>query len=856
MKKRLVRFVSILTALTVCVFPALLLCGCSFFSLGVSDRVEFTRSSVTLGVGETYDLSDIIYSDTRSYTLKVMSGDAHVSLSGTRVKGISAGTAVIAAETMMYSDTVRVRVVEAESDSLVVEYDGALTQTVGKTSDILFTPVVGGSVKNGNITWYVNGDKYTELASSDIFAFQPTAAGEYVIRAEGGGLTAEHTVRAYYAASAELSCEGALDQPSAPFTSVVFSVDIERDARNPDNFVEWLVDGDVVKAGAETRYVYNPTAGVHTVGARVNGDKTYAREVRCVGSVTPTVSALEYDNMYPHAYLRHDAKGLAAVEITSPTGTVAEYSQSDARYADLFGDNGFDVGELISLCAEGASRRAYRFRVKSLGDGDALTESAFSPYYTFTQLPAEVKPYLQDRYMDKDHYITSDYEFANVFEYNVLFRSKTERNPRISYECYIAFETDVTPEELWSDAFEVAATSGMYNNIKTSLKNSVFSASCTVDTINTPSVQSCDAHGDRDYATQLHAFVPHINYDESKYRDKDYKFPIDECENTQSVEYTDELYMAVENNTRPLPKRGSAAETVYELARDVLRKICTDDMTDMEKAHAIYDWIMWQVTYDTPAADSGDETYSAYYLEGVFGDGVTEIGGKVYKPYAVCDGMSKAYSIMCNMEGVPCKRVSGTAGVSLDDAGGHAWNKVFVNGGWYVVDCTWGDTVGELNLGIVSKEYELSLHDHLFLTDGQADETHFEPYESGDSSIIYVPETPARRLDVYRDMTYNGVKINCSITRGENAEDRLAEIGDAFARAYVKRDSITVPGGTGGGKYKLDYEGLEIHLGDVVVLSEQSARAALTDAIRAVKRNADVRVFAFDGTLLVLMRTV
>ncbi len=854
MRKRFIRLISVVTALAVCAFPALLLCGCSFFSLGVSDGVEFTRSAVTIGVGETYDLADIIYSETRSYNLSVTSGDAYVSLSGTRVRGVAAGTAVIKAETFMYSDTVRVRVKEAESDGLDVVYDGALTQTLGQTAEVLFTPVASGSVSNGTVDWYINGEKRTTLAASDAFAFEPTAAGEFKVRAESGAHAVEHTVRAYYATDAELKVEGALNQPSAPFASVTFIADIERDARNPDGYAEWFVDGETVKAGTDARFVYNPVAGEHTVSVRVNGGRIYKRTVRCVGSITPAVPSLEYDNLFPHAYLKHDAKGRVAVEITSPTGSVAEYAQTDSEYSALFGDEGFDVGGLISLCADGTSRRAYRFRVKSLGDGDALTESGYSPYYTFTQLPADVKPYLQQRYMDKDYYITSAYEFVNVLEYNVLFRSKTTANPRISYDCYIAFETELTAEQLWYDAFELAATSGYYNNIKTTLKNSVFSVSCTVDTVNSPSTQSRDAHGESDYATPLHAVVPHINYDENKYRAANCKFPIDGLTNTQSVEYTDELYMTAENNARPVPVRGSAADAVYQAARDILRKICTDDMTDKQKAHAIYDWVMWQVTYDTPAADKGGEDYSAYYMEGVFGDGKTAIGGKVYNPYAVCDGMSKAYSLMCNIEGIPCKRVGGVAGTSLDSAGGHAWNKVFVEGGWYVVDCTWGDSIGQLNLGGRDAEYELGLHDHLFLTDAQADLTHFEPYESGDSSVIYAPETPARPLDVYRDMTYNGVKINCRITCGENATARLAEIGEAFARAYVKRDSITVPGGENGGVYELDYEGLEICVGDGVVLSEQSARSALVDSIRAVHRNADVRVFSFDGTLLVLMR--
>ena len=854
-KKLLKRIACILAAAVISVMP-ILLGGCSFFDFGITDDVSFARSSVNIGVGETYDLSDIIVSASNRYTLSVTSGSGYISLSGTKITGKATGTAVVTAETFLHEATLRVRVTEPEPDALSVEYDGALVQAAGFTSEIVFSPITGGSVSNGNIDWLINGELDCSLAASAEFEFTPTAAGEYVVRAESGALYAEHVVRVYYAVDAALEYSGEIEQSEAPYTRVTFTASVERDSRNPDDYIEWFIDGELVKAGVDKQFVYNPTAGRHTLKMRANGAVEHTKDMRFVGSITPSAPVLEFDNLYPHAYVKHDAKGMACVEITSPSGEVTEYSQADAKYSALFSDKGFDAGELISLCAQSQSRRVYRFRVKSLGDDDALAESGYSPYYTFTQLPQTAKKYLESRYFDRDYYITSEYEFVNLFEYNVIYRSKTTSKPRISYECYIAFEPYADAEDMWTDAFEIAATSGLYTGIDVDMKANVFTAAFTVDTVNTPSKQTITTNGERNYAKQLHAIIPHINYDEDKYRASNYVFPIDMLENTQSVVYTDELYLAAENNTRPVPKKGSAAETVYELARDVLRKICTDDMTDEQKAHAIYDWVMWQVTYDTPATEieDGGETYSAYYLEGVFGDGKTSIGGKMYEPYAVCDGMSKAYSLMCNIEGIPCVRVAGEAGSSMSEAGGHAWNKVFVNGGWYVVDCTWGDSVGDLRIGFVTETYELGLHDHLFLTDAQADETHFEPYELGDSTIIYAPETPARGFDIYKSLTYNGVTIDCRVAKGQDAEARLSEIATAFAEAYEKRSTINVPGGVNGGVYSVNYEGFEIALDKGVSISENAARSAITSAVKAVKKNADVKVFAYETVLIVLVK--
>ncbi|MDE6293481.1 MAG: hypothetical protein K2L88_02525, partial [Clostridiales bacterium] len=354
-----------------------------------------------------------------------------------------------------------------------------------------------------------------------------------------------------------------------------------------------------------------------------------------------------------------------------------------------------------------------------------------------------------------DLYVTSEIEYVRIVEYHVFFRQKTA-NSSIKFNCYIAYDRAGTAEELWNEAFPIAATSGMYSGIKVYDVSSgpsglIMHTSFKVDTVNNPSKQL--SGGTR--STQLHAIIPHINYDEQKYRGVSHTFPIDRKTRIAEVEYSDELYLASQSGVRPVPTAGSTASTIYQKARSVLRKICTDDMTDIQKAHAIYDWIMWQVTYDTPATklDSGGEEYASYYLEGVFGDGETSIGNVVYKPYAVCDGMSKAFALMCNIEGIPCVRVVGKAGKSLRTAGGHAWNKVYLDGAWYVVDCTWGDSHVTFALDGASRDYELGLHSHLFVTDAMVSGTHFEPYRyDSKTTIKYAPQTAKTPLNVYKDM--------------------------------------------------------------------------------------------------------
>ncbi|MDE6189234.1 MAG: hypothetical protein K2G37_02970, partial [Clostridia bacterium] len=159
------------------------------------------------------------------------------------------------------------------------------------------------------------------------------------------------------------------------------------------------------------------------------------------------------------------------------------------------------------------------------------------------------------------------------------------------------------------------------------------------------------------------------------------KFPIDFVEKTCEVTTSNQLFYVLSRGYRPLPTAGSKAESIYAAFREIMRNICDDGMSDLEKVRAIYEWLILNVQYDYVVIDmeiSNAESYlyDAFYLEGVL------------KGVAVCDGFSKAFCVMCAIERIDCVRVTGE---SLINGVGHAWNKVQLFGEWFVSDATWGN---------------------------------------------------------------------------------------------------------------------------------------------------------------------
>ncbi|MBP5312501.1 MAG: hypothetical protein J6112_06690 [Clostridia bacterium] len=180
-------------------------------------------------------------------------------------------------------------------------------------------------------------------------------------------------------------------------------------------------------------------------------------------------------------------------------------------------------------------------------------------------------------------------------------------------------------------------------------------------------------------------------------------FAVDKIKKTLTVNNSEALFYALENGMRPIidPKANDLA-ALYATMKSALRTYVSDDMTEIEKAFAIYQYVILSTVYDnelTEKVKRGEnvEGYRGFMLEGVFMDHL-----------AVCDGFSKAFACLCRIEGIECVRVVGT---KIETGLSHAWNKVKLEGKWYVVDTTSG--------GTIVKDTEIMTLKYFLLTDAE-----------------------------------------------------------------------------------------------------------------------------------------
>ena len=217
---------------------------------------------------------------------------------------------------------------------------------------------------------------------------------------------------------------------------------------------------------------------------------------------------------------------------------------------------------------------------------------------------------------------------------------------------------------------------------------------------------------------------------------------------TRDVYNSEELWYALEKGYLPtFPRAGTKAELFFERAKMILRDIITEDMNDYDKILAIYDYLVDSIAYDYAAADEPTKTnaYSnvCYYLEGVFERGL-----------AVCDGKSKAFVLLCAIEGIECLRDTGD---SKAGGVGHAWNYVKLDGVWYLVDTTEADLAQKSGSDLADFfGYDLEMSSYMkFLTKTSANSDEYE--SSGVFENIPLDNTRERALESFdRDIYGTG----------------------------------------------------------------------------------------------------
>ena len=107
----------------------------------------------------------------------------------------------------------------------------------------------------------------------------------------------------------------------------------------------------------------------------------------------------------------------------------------------------------------------------------------------------------------------------------------------------------------------------------------------------------------------------------------------------------------------------------------IIAKIIRSSMGEFERVKAIHDYLLIHVDYD----------YQNYMNNTIPVISHTALGAFT-KKYAVCDGYSHAFELLCLKIGISCEIVTGTSKNNE-----HAWNQVKIDGTWYNIDVTWDD---------------------------------------------------------------------------------------------------------------------------------------------------------------------
>lgn len=765
------RFLKITLIAAVVALLCAALCGCSLIQgiLHPEGKFALSESEITLKIGETYDVT-LSNGRTDEFTLST-SDKTKVEIYGrTSIKAVGkTKTAVTITATNGKGDTAELKVnvdyADVSTVKIGVENQYQLLQSGETPKRVDFSATLNDGTNPDTVfSWkFTNGaGEEVATASGKTASYLPTAGEIYFATVKAGGKSA----------------------------TVGFCAD-----------KELLVYLDKYRVGTKEKIrvhaLYFDTSYVgKVVGADVfdsSDNLIYAEELK------PT---RENDLGIVNALLNKTFEtGEYTLKITAGSDTkilaftVKDYISANHIEVGVTGNLSQTTAETVTFTATLSPAKADVESVKwYVNDKYYSTGKTFSFKPTKTgeyKVTAEINKitktktivYLSEH--DEAWYYASHFHDYGGYAQNRYITSKEELKNLILFvlENKIAeikfYAGYATPETVKNDVSEVrdcVEESGIIPGYSLETSGNEFTIKFRffadeaglIPTVNSPEYDAPDGFSD---AVQNTYSKPH--YDNVK---KTRNFYIDGVKETMSVSTSNMLYKAVAWGYKPvfMGLQAENLEQIYDNAKDALSYIVSDEMSEYEKVHAIYDYIIYNVRYDHDCANAEDKyvsgnlslnekmKYYGYYLEGIFLD-------KFYKKdmHAVCDGKSKAFVLMCGIEGITAVRISGEASSDGKNFGGHAWNKVLLdlNGTgdkeWYFVDTTWGD------VGDDSKEF-LS-HAYFLLSDDETANTHREKMGHG------YPKAEGK-FDYYAHETYtsSGTEYNYVIANNNLAAQQMA----------------------------------------------------------------------------------
>lgn len=722
------RFLKITLIAAVVALLCAALCGCSLIQgiLHPEGKFALSESEITLKIGETYDVT-LSNGRTDEFTLST-SDKTKVEIYGrTSIKAVGkTKTAVTITATNGKGDTAELKVnvdyADVSTVKIGVENQYQLLQSGETPKSVDFSATLNDGTNPDTVfSWkFTNGaGEEVATASGKTASYLPSPGEIYFATVTAGGKSA--TVG--FCAVEELLVY--LDK-----YRVGTEEKIVVRARYFDNSLlgktatayVYDEDGNLISTTTLETIRSNGMGEVNDTIAAIGKEGNFTLKV-VVDGVSREVNFVVKDNVAAN-HIEVDVTGnlsQTTAETVTFTATLSPAKADVESVKWYVNDKYYSTGKTFSFKPTNRGEHKVTAEINKITKTKTivyLSENDEAWYYASHF--HDYGGYAQNRY------ITSKDELKNL----ILF---VLENKIAEITFYAGYSTPETVKNDVSEVRDCVEESGIIPGYSLETSGNEFTIKFRffadeaglIETVNSPEYDAPDGFGD---AVQNTYSKPH--YDNVK---KTRNFYIDGVKETMSVSTSNMLYKAVAWGYKPV-FMGSQAENlkqIYDNAKDALSYIVSDEMSEYEKVHAIYDYIIYNVRYDHDCANAEDKyvsgnlslnekmKYYGYYLEGIFLD-------KFYKKdmHAVCDGKSKAFVLMCGIEGITAVRISGKASSDGKNFGGHAWNKVLLdlNGTgdkeWYFVDTTWGD------VGDNSKEF-LS-HAYFLLSDDEVKNTHVE----------------------------------------------------------------------------------------------------------------------------------
>lgn len=764
------RFLKITLIAAVVALLCAALCGCSLIQgiLHPEGKFALSESEITLKIGETYDVT-LSNGRTDEFTLST-SDKTKVEIYGTSIKAVGkTKTAVTITATNGKGDTAELKVnvdyVDVKSVSIKADNQYQLLKKDESPNRVTLTATLNdGADPNTEIKWtFADAEENVirETAGNPV-VFTPEKDKRYFVTAEAGGETASTDV---------IACEGMIAYLDKYHIGTKEKIRVHA-LYFDTSYVGKVVGADVFDSSDNLIYAeeLKPTRenDLGIVNALLN--KTFE-----TGEYTLKITAGSDTKILAFTVKDYISANHINVEVN---GTLDQTNPSAVKFTATLSPAKADVESVKWYVNDKfySTGKTFSFKPTNRGEYKVTAEiNKITKTKTIVYLSEHDEAwYYASHFHDyggyaQNRYITSKEELKNL----ILFVLENKITPITFYAGY------ATPETVKNDVSDVrdcVEESGIIPGYSLETSGNEFTIKFRffadeaglIETVNSPEYDAPDGFTD---AVQNTYSKPH--YDNVK---KERNFYIESVKETMSVSTSNMLYKAVAWGYKPV-FMGSQADNlkqIYDNAKDALSYIVSDEMSEYEKVHAIYDYIIYNVRYDHDCANAEDKyvsgnlslnekmKYYGYYLEGIFLN-------KFYKKdmHAVCDGKSKAFVLMCGIEGITAVRISGEASSDGKNFGGHAWNKVLLdlNGTgdkeWYFVDTTWGD------VGDDSKEF-LS-HAYFLLSDDEVKNTHVEKQGHG------YPKAEGK-FDYYAHETYtsSGTEYNYVITNRNLAAQQMA----------------------------------------------------------------------------------